>query len=95
MTQKAELTDKRKLLGHVTYIVNVGIATPQERLDKIIKAIKEAPVVSNKSLRPHGNWIGKPIAGYGIVRCSNCRSIFMENSGKWSYCPNCGAKMEE
>ena len=43
----------------------------------------------------HGRWEGKPIAGYSTVRCSECGEAFMENSGKWNYCPNCGAKMDE
>lgn len=43
----------------------------------------------------HGYWKGKPIAGYSTVRCSECGDVFMENEGKWNYCPNCGAKMEK
>lgn len=42
-----------------------------------------------------GKWIGKPIAGYATVRCSVCNDVFCENTGRWNYCPNCGAKMEE
>lgn len=40
-----------------------------------------------------GTWIGKPIAGYCTVRCSVCGDVFLENSGKWNFCPNCGADM--
>lgn len=46
-----------------------------------------APVV-------HGEWKGKPIAGYCTVRCSVCGSAFLDNDGRWKYCPNCGAKMD-
>lgn len=46
-----------------------------------------APVV-------HGTWIGKPILGFSDVRCSVCRVTFLENSGRWKFCPNCGAKMD-
>ena len=42
----------------------------------------------------HGHWEGKPIAGYSTVRCSECGEVFMENRGKWNFCPNCGAYME-
>lgn len=45
--------------------------------------------------RKHGHWIGKPIAGYGTVRCSVCRSKFTKNTGQWDYCPKCGAVMDE
>ena len=43
----------------------------------------------------HGYWKGKPLAGYSTVRCSVCDSIFRENSGRWKYCPDCGATMDE
>lgn len=42
----------------------------------------------------HGKWIGKPISGFATVRCSVCRETFSENSGRWKFCPNCGAKMD-
>lgn len=42
----------------------------------------------------HGHWKGKPIAGLGTVRCSECNSCFIENNGRWRYCPYCGAKMD-
>lgn len=43
----------------------------------------------------HGKWIGKPISGFDTVRCSVCRVTFLENSGRWKFCPNCGARMLE
>ena len=43
--------------------------------------------------RKKGKWIGKPLAGYCTVRCSVCNDAFIENSGKWNFCPNCGARM--
>lgn len=42
-----------------------------------------------------GYWIGRPIAGYATVRCSVCTELFFENQGRWNFCPNCGATMEE
>lgn len=61
---------------------------------RIISEIDEAPTIEAEPVR-HGHWIGKPIAGYSTVRCSACRSVFSENNGKWNYCPDCGAKMDE
>ena len=58
----------------------------EDALNKI-PAADVAPVV-------HAEWIGKPIAGYSNVRCSNCRSVYSYNSGRWNYCPNCGAIMD-
>ena len=54
----------------------------------LIPTVDAVPVV-------HGHWKGKPIAGYSTVKCSVCGEAFLENSGDWSYCPHCGAKMDE
>lgn len=68
-----------------------------EAINKILENYKI--VVVPKDSQPvqlkHGYWKGKPIAGYSTVRCSECGRVFMENSGKWNYCPNCGARMDE
>lgn len=62
------------------------------------EVIKTTPLVSipTADVEPvkHGKWIGKPIAGYSTVRCSICRTAYLENAGQWNYCPNCGAKMD-
>ena len=55
-----------------------------------VKTIPTADVVEVV----HGYWKGKPIAGYCTVRCSVCGSAFLDNEGRWNYCPNCGAKMD-
>lgn len=56
----------------------------------IASSIPTADVVKVK----HGYWKGKPIAGLCTVGCSVCGMAFSENSGRWLYCPNCGAKMD-
>ena len=60
----------------------------------IVDLVDEQPTIEAEPIR-HGRWKGKPIAGYSTVKCSECGYVFMENSGKWNYCPNCGAKMDE
>lgn len=59
----------------------------------VVKTIYEQPAADVVDVR-HGEWIGKPIAGMCTVRCSACGMAFSENSGRWLYCPNCGAKMD-
>lgn len=54
----------------------------------VVDLIDEAP-----GERKYGLWLIKPLAGRSTVRCSCCRTVFRENSGKWAYCPYCGAKM--
>lgn len=57
----------------------------------MIEIIENYPTIEE---RKHGYWIGKPIAGYSMVRCSVC-SAFANNIERWNYCPICGAKMDE
>lgn len=58
------------------------------------EALSKVPTADAVPVR-HGQWIGKPIAGYSTVRCTQCGDVFLENSGQWNYCPSCGAKMDE
>lgn len=60
--------------------------TVNQQAENCIKLLEEE--------RKHGHWIGKPIAGYSMVRCSVCFA-FANNIERWNYCPNCGAKMDE
>lgn len=63
-------------------------------LEQTIQDIRNEPTIDAEPVR-HGKWIGKPIGGYSTVRCSECGDVFLENNGKWNYCPSCGAKMDE
>ena len=51
--------------------------------------------VDPEILRPHGRW--EEINGY--LRCSECKDVYirllMLKEGKWSFCPNCWAKMDK
>ena len=44
----------------------------------------------------HGRW--EEAISNGYLCCSNCEDVYIYaewlEDGKWSYCPNCGAKME-
>lgn len=80
-----KLIDAYALINHI--VKKYGLIEVILDIDEM-PAIDAEPVV-------HGRWIGKPIAGYSTVRCSACRSVFSENNGKWNYCPNCGAVMDE
>lgn len=61
---------------------------------EVIHRLNNVPTIEAEPTR-HGRWIGKPTAGYSTVRCSVCRDVFLENNGKWEYCPHCGARMDE
>lgn len=86
--QMKELCEKRAEEANMT-----GNRTVCVTWDDAIIFIKNAPTIDAVPVK-HGQWKGKPIAGYSTVRCSECGEAFMENNGKWNYCPHCGAKME-
>ena len=58
-----------------------------------ITLLQEYPTADVVEVK-HGEWMGKPIAGYSTIRCSVCGDVFASQTGKWKYCPNCGAKMD-
>ena len=62
----------------------------EEEVDDIINPL----VAEDVKEVVHAKWLGKPFCGYSTVRCSNCSITFKENSGRWKYCPECGAKMD-
>lgn len=62
---------------------------------KMVKQyIKALPTVEPTKHGRWGRWKGKPIAGFATVRCSICGTAYLENDGRWDYCPNCGARMD-
>ena len=60
-----------------------------------ITEIEDAPTVDAMEV-VHGRWEKARIAGY--LKCNYCKDAFIYEewleSGKWNYCPNCGAKMD-
>ena len=70
---------------------NERYATDTYRYYRVDKAYDKA--IASIENQKTGYWIGKPIAGRGTVRCSNCSHHFYENAGLWMYCPDCGARM--
>lgn len=71
------------------------ISKHENRMAKQHIMILEIEMLPTIESRPHGHWIGKPIAGYSTVRCSVCGTVFRENTGKWKSCPECTAIMDE
>ena len=61
--------------------------------EAILRAVKDMSAADVQEVK-HGRWIGKPIAGYANIRCSACGDVVIESTGKWKYCPNCGARMD-
>ena len=61
------------------------------------KDIEDAPTIDLEILRAHGRWEKAAINGY--LCCSVCKDVYIYEgwleSGKWIFCPKCGAKMDE
>ena len=49
-------------------------------------------ISADVALVRNGRWIQQPLNGTHIWRCSKCETI---GSPQWSYCPKCGARMNE
>ncbi|MDD7538119.1 MAG: hypothetical protein PUJ93_03925 [Oscillospiraceae bacterium] len=72
-----------------------------EACEIAVDAMKEK---RKESLRPRGRWEkwnetwDMPQAK-GYLRCSECKDVYIRKlmliEGKWSFCPNCGAKMDK
>ena len=56
-----------------------------------IKDVDAIPAADVAPVR-HGRWVQLPLNGTHIWRCSKCETI---GSPQWSYCPKCGARMNE
>lgn len=80
MTKK-ELIEQLRVAEHNSFVTKEAINQQAENMLNNFKLIK------------YGEWIGKPIAGYGTVKCSVCKTTFNNNNGKWRYCPICGTQM--
>lgn len=95
------MNDSISRQGAIRVITAIGrniydLQTEPERI--IYQADAVRALLSLPSAEPEqkrGWWIGKPIAGYCTVHCSVCGEVYLENSGKWNYCPNCGADMKK
>lgn len=62
-------------------------------LDEIDAVIEKAPAVDDVEVVRHGEWIGH--GSRTTLKCSECgkwQPAYYH--APWSYCPNCGAKMD-
>lgn len=61
-------------------------------LKEVLAHLKSLPTADVRE-NVRGHWKGKPICGRSTVRCSVCDFCFVENAGRWAFCPHCGADM--
>lgn len=79
-----------RLLGHLVG-KNLVADAMNEALSLIPKAIDEQPTVDAVEV-VHGEWEELPNSFKNGYKCSCCGQTIKVKF--WSYCPNCGAKMD-
>ena len=77
-----ELYDMGEELEEYAEVLRVPIPVIRQN----IKDIPAADVVSVV----HGRWIRRA----NEKKCSVCGFIYYSNNDEWSWCPNCGARMD-
>lgn len=87
----------RKLYDGLIYNSEKAVCSGQlATFLEAIMLIMEAPTIDAEPVK-HGQWEKRKDV-IGFVRCSVCHdcNIYDDwaDGKKWSYCPNCGAKME-
>lgn len=79
--------------------IDMGMVTPHEyRLlkdlsERIDRRIQRVPVSDVSPVR-HGRWIFGTTMHHDWMKCSECL-VSQDLNGCFSYCPNCGAKMDK
>ena len=87
---------REEAIADIKHAVNWAKENDEKWCDNVeIGSLELAIEALKQPEQKKGKWKGKPIAGYATVRCSVCNDVFLENAGRWNFCPNCGAKMEE
>ena len=72
----------------------------QVPVNALLEQIKDTSTVDVVEVR-HGKWShdyikdGMEYSDWFNLHCSVCGQMQFSTFGKWNYCPNCGARMDE
>ena len=92
------LIQEDKIEGKILDIVKalgdgLQAETLNQACDRHIKMINDLPTIDVVPV-VHGKWD----CSTGLPTCTACgkmpRKFYIDGSEKWSFCPNCGARME-
>ena len=93
-----ELVKRQKYAGDVFDALVQKCGWDEDTAAAFLDRIPDAPTIDPEDLRPSGRW-EKHRTMHGFVYCSNCKDVYLDEEwlvdGKWGFCPNCGAKMED
>lgn len=56
--------------------------------------INAMPTIDAEPVR-HGKWIFESICGRAVMTCSECLKVQSGQTLCFTYCPNCGARMDK
>ena len=57
------------------------------------EAIAKQPTIDAEPVK-HGKWIFESIRGHAVMTCSECCKVQDGQTLCFTYCPNCGARMD-
>jgi len=58
------------------------------------EALNKVPTADAEPVR-YGKWIFESIRGHAVMTCSECCKVQDGQTLCFTYCPNCGARMDE
>jgi hypothetical protein len=59
----------------------------------VVNLIDEQPTIYAEPVR-HGKWIFESIRGHAVMTCSECCKVQDGQTLCFTYCPNCGCRMD-
>ena len=89
-----EAVYKRACRGCTRHGDEIGSCYEEEPCEELQSEFASAPVADVEPVR-HGRWIWGDTMGHSWMKCSEC---LVSQSGQtlcFTYCPNCGANMDE
>lgn len=89
MTKLIDKTAAYKALKHEAE--THGLSFSAEAYDRAARIIDQMPAIEAEPVR-HGHWMFLEQKSDYLWKCSNCKGNFDQ---RFSYCPNCGARMDE
>ena len=72
----------------------VDMADDWKTAHEIANIVKYAPTIDAVPVK-RGHWIFETIGRHGVMTCSECLKVQDYQTACFTYCPNCGARMDE
>lgn len=77
------------------YISAVNILAYKLGWNDALDSVEEFASIADAEPVRHGHWIFGQTMGHSWMKCSECCVSQSGQTATFTYCPNCGAKMDE